>query len=99
MGASGDFALEMQKRALENKKRAPENRHRRRCKTLFNVADLVNGMWKVAPELFFFLGACMQYTYSWLFISQKHWTDKIASTSRIWIHGVLKTIEKGKADL
>ena len=41
----------MQKRALEKKKkRAPENHHRLQCKSLFNVADLVNGMWKVAPK-------------------------------------------------
>ena len=39
----------MQKRALENQKRAPENCYRLQCKSLFNVADLVNGMWKVAP--------------------------------------------------
>ena len=32
------------------KKRAPKNCHRLQCKSLFNVADLVNGMWKVAPE-------------------------------------------------
>ena len=39
------------KRALEKKKkRAPENCHRLQCKSLFNVADLVSGMWKVAPE-------------------------------------------------
>ena len=31
-------------------KKAPENCHRLQCKSLFNVADLVNGMWKVAPE-------------------------------------------------
>ena len=44
MGALGDFAPEMQKkRALENKKRDPENCHRLQCKSLFNVADLVNG--------------------------------------------------------
>ena len=49
-GAPGDFAPEMQIRALENQKRAPENCHRLQCKSLFNVADLVNGMWKVAPE-------------------------------------------------
>ena len=24
--------------------------HRLQCKSLFNVADLVNGVWKVAPE-------------------------------------------------
>ena len=42
-GAPGDFAPEMQKRA-------PENRHRLQCKGLFNVADLANGMWKVAPQ-------------------------------------------------
>ena len=42
-GAPGDFAPEMQKRA-------PENCHRLQCKSLFNVADLVNGMWKVAPK-------------------------------------------------
>ena len=50
MGARGDFALEMQKRALGNQTRAPENCHRLQCKSLLNVADLVNGMWKVAPE-------------------------------------------------
>ena len=50
MGSPGDFAPEMHKRALENQKRAPENCHRLQCKSLFNVADLVNGMWKVAPE-------------------------------------------------
>ena len=43
-GALGDFAPEMQKRALENQKRASENRHRLQCNSLFNVADLVNGM-------------------------------------------------------
>ena len=42
--APGDFAPEMLKRALENHKRAPENCHRLQCKSLFNVADLVNGM-------------------------------------------------------
>ena len=35
---------EMKKRALENQKRAPENRHRLQCKSLFNIADLDNGM-------------------------------------------------------
>ena len=42
----------MQKRVLKKKKKkkAPENCHRLQCKSLFNVADLVNGMWKVAPE-------------------------------------------------
>ena len=39
-GAPGDFAPEMQKRALENQKRAPENCHRLQCKSLFNVTDL-----------------------------------------------------------
>ena len=53
-GGSGQFRPEMQKRALENKKEPPENCHRLQCKSLFNVADLVNGMWKVAPR--FFLG-------------------------------------------
>ena len=43
-GAPGDFAPEMQKRAFENQKRAPENHHRLQCKSLFNVAELVNGM-------------------------------------------------------
>ena len=42
-GAPGDFTPEMQKRA-------PENCHRLQGKSLFIVADLVNGMWKVAPE-------------------------------------------------
>ena len=36
-GVLGDFAPEMQKRALENC-------HRLQCKSLFNVAGLVNGM-------------------------------------------------------
>ena len=36
--------------APEMQKRAPENCHRLQCKSLFNVAELVNGMWKVAPE-------------------------------------------------
>ena len=51
-GAPGNFAPEMHKRALKKKakKKAPENCHRLQCKSLFNVADLVNGMWKVAPE-------------------------------------------------
>ena len=49
-GAPGDFAPEMHKRALKNQKRTPENCHRLQCKNLFNVADLVNGMLKVAPE-------------------------------------------------
>ena len=44
MGALGDFAPKMQKRALKNTKRAPENCHRLQCKSLLNVADLVNGM-------------------------------------------------------
>ena len=44
MGAPGDFAPEMQKRALENQTRAPENCHRLQCKGLFIVADLDNGM-------------------------------------------------------
>ena len=43
-GAPGDLAPEMQKRALENQKRAPESCHRLQCKSLFNVADSVNGM-------------------------------------------------------
>ena len=43
-GAPGDFALEMQKRAPRKKKRAPENCHRLQCRSLFNVADLVNGI-------------------------------------------------------
>ena len=43
-GAPGDFAPEMQKRALKIKKRAPENCHRLQCKSLFNIADLVNGI-------------------------------------------------------
>ena len=45
-GTPGDFVPEMQKRALEKrrKKSTPENCHRLQCKSLFNVADLVNGM-------------------------------------------------------
>ena len=50
MGALGDFVPRNAKKALENQTRAPENCHRLQCKSLFNVADLVNGMWKVAPE-------------------------------------------------
>ena len=50
-GGSGRFCPQnAKKRALENKKRAPENCHRLQCKSLFSVADLVYGMWKVAPE-------------------------------------------------
>ena len=53
-GGSGRFRPPKCKkvRTLKNKKRAPKNCHRLQCKTksLFNVADLVNGMWKVAPE-------------------------------------------------
>ena len=50
-GAPGDFAPEMRKRALKNiLNRDPENCHRLQCKSLFNVGDLVSGMWKVAPE-------------------------------------------------
>ena len=45
-GAPGDFAPEMQKRALGKKKIAPESCHRLQCKSLFNVADLV----KSSPE-------------------------------------------------
>ena len=37
----------MQKRAPKNQNGAPEDCH---IKSRFNVADLVNGMWKVAPE-------------------------------------------------
>ena len=58
-GAPGDFASKMQERALKNKKSAPENHHRLQCKSLFNVADLVNGMWKVAPQNNFFSPATM----------------------------------------
>ena len=43
-GAPSHFGGEMHKRALENQKRAPENCHKLQCKSLFNVADLVNGM-------------------------------------------------------
>ena len=32
------------------KKNPDWNCHRLQCKSLFNVANLVNGMWKVAPE-------------------------------------------------
>ena len=32
------------KEPSKKKKRAPENGHRLQCKSLFNVADLVNGM-------------------------------------------------------
>ena len=42
-GAPGNFAPKMQKRA-------PENYNRLQNKSLSNVADLVNGMWKVAPQ-------------------------------------------------
>ena len=51
-GAPGNliFTPEIHQRALENKKGAPENPHRLQCKSLFNVAELVSGMWKVAPE-------------------------------------------------
>ena len=38
-----------QKEPSEEEKIAPENCHRLQCKGLFNIADLVNGMWKVAP--------------------------------------------------
>ena len=34
----------------EMQKRAPKNCHSLQRKSLFNVADLANGMWKVAPE-------------------------------------------------
>ena len=34
----------------EMQKRAPKNCHSPQRKSLFNVADLANGMWKVAPE-------------------------------------------------
>ena len=37
----------------KRKKRAPDNHHWLQCKSLFNVADLVNGMWKVAPNFCF----------------------------------------------
>ena len=43
-GSAGRFSPEMQKRA-------PENCNRLQCKSLFNVADLVNGMWKVDPYI------------------------------------------------
>ena len=42
-GGSGRFRPEMQKRALENL-------HRLQWKSLFKVADLVSGVWKVAPD-------------------------------------------------
>ena len=50
-GGSGWFRPRNAKRALENQKRPPENCHRLQCKSLFNVANLVNGMWKVAPKI------------------------------------------------
>ena len=52
MGALGDFTPEMlQKEPSKIKKEPLKNRHRLQCKSLFNVADLVNGMWKVAPKI------------------------------------------------
>ena len=51
---SGQFRPRNAKKSPRKKKRAPENCHRLQCKSLFNVADLVNGMWKVASEIFFF---------------------------------------------
>ena len=52
------FRPQMQKKPQKTRKqkRAPENCHRLQCKSLFNVADLVNGMWKVhvAPIYFYF---------------------------------------------
>ena len=50
-GAPGDFSPAMQKRALENKKEPLKiaiDCNIKAC--LNNVADLVNGMWKVAPQ-------------------------------------------------
>ena len=49
-GAPGDFAPEMQKRALKNKKEPLKIAIDCNVKSLFNVADLVNWMWKVAPQ-------------------------------------------------
>ena len=43
-GGSGDFAPGNAKEPSENQKRAPENCHRLQFNSLFNVADLVNGM-------------------------------------------------------
>ena len=48
--ALGNFAPKMLKRALKNKKEPLKIVHRLQCKSLFKVADLVNGMWKVAPK-------------------------------------------------
>ena len=50
--------------------RAPENCHRLQCKSLLNVADLVNGMWKVAPEnrkIIFGLLCIHVYIHVWVY--------------------------------
>ena len=57
------------------KKRAPENCHSLQCKSLLNVADLVNGMWKTAlknKNLIFGLGGISSSILSVIF------TDKFA---------------------
>ena len=47
---SGRFYPRNAKKEPSKIKRAPENCHRLQCKSLLNVADLVIGMCKVAPE-------------------------------------------------
>ena len=49
MGTPGEFAPVMQKRALKYKKEPLKITIDCNVKA-FNVADLVNGMWKVAPK-------------------------------------------------
>ena len=79
-GGSGRFRPPNANKSPRKSKRAPANCHRLQCKSLFNVADLVNGMWKVAPKnknLFFglvgtiepeVLSFCTGWMQSFLFI-------------------------------
>ena len=50
-GAPGDIATRNAKTSLSKiKKEPPKIAIGLQCKSLFNVADLVNEMWKEAPE-------------------------------------------------
>ena len=49
-GGSGRFRPRNAKKSPWEEKKSPESCHRLQCTSLFNVADLVNGMWKVAPQ-------------------------------------------------
>ena len=55
MGAQGDVAPKMPKRALENVKRAPENSHRHKV----NGGNMSRCVYNVAPEIKLLLSPCI----------------------------------------